>query len=213
MSFYFVYFTPISTIFSVNKTHIAHIWYTFPTYSFTQLGTVLVITIESFRDVFLMLAEIALNAVSIYYLRKYFKNRLELINGTNRNITALELNHTGLHTTNESSLNHVDQGRRANNALSTANMRATIMSLVMCTLSVLEHISLTACVVYPYFGSSFITGNFVCFGGVFSIGLKHSLNFFVFYFFNKRFAERLHSMLKIILNLKLLFQNRDATNI
>jgi hypothetical protein len=88
------------------------------------------------------------------------------------------------------------QQNTSTNEVSNADLRATVMNIVMCTLSIFEHLSVVGCVVYPYFGTSLLDGGFVCFGGSFGIGLKHSTNFFVFYFFNKKFSDTLHKILK-----------------
>jgi hypothetical protein len=80
--------------------------------------------------------------------------------------------------------------------MSSADLRATLMTVVICSLSFLEHMVQVSCVVSLYLGISFLGGAYLCFGANFGIGLKHSVNFFVFYLFNKKFSAKLHSMLK-----------------
>jgi hypothetical protein len=124
---------------SVNSTHVLTLWYdTWPPFTFTQAGIILEITVEAFRDVLLMIAELVVNAVSIYCLKEYFKKRSILIFNITRAVNdemALEqMNATMPVTINQDRL----ELRETKN--SSADLRATIMSIVMCSLSVLEHI-------------------------------------------------------------------------
>jgi hypothetical protein len=71
------------------------------------------------------------------------------------------------------------------------------MAIVVCTLTICEDISLIACVVYPYFkADDYLTIAYLSYGTILSQAGKHTGNFFVFYFFNKKFAEKLHKMFR-----------------
>jgi hypothetical protein len=218
-AFYFDITTGSMVVSVKNSSHILTVWFNYPSaFSYTQLGTVLTVMLECWRDAFLTLAEIALNCVSIQCLRQYFKKRAVLINGpTSVKTTHGPKTHEGksMEGSNNSNLPTVSYQVAKNNVttntvqkkktttavqnasgMSNADMRATIMTIMMCALSVLEHISMLSCVVYPYFGTSLLNIDFFCFGGNIGQAVKHSANFFIFYFFNKKFAEKLHAMFK-----------------
>jgi hypothetical protein len=147
-----------------------------------------------FRDLFLTLAELVLNLVSIHCLRKYFKNREKLLNNqpTSRRKTITETNIQG----NSSAQRQAVGSSLTNIVVSSADLRASVMTVMICSLSILEHIAFISCVVSPYFNPSFLVGNYICFGANFGIGLKHSANFFIFYLFNKKFSAKLHDMFR-----------------
>jgi hypothetical protein len=187
------------------------VWYiNVSQFGFTQAGAILAFAVEAFRDVGLTLAEIALNIVSVNCLKTYMANRKKLLNGTSVTATVVSKTGTGNQTTvrvvneatavvNQAAVQAQLQRGNASggNNVSSAELRVTVMALVMCFLSILEHVMAIACVVYPYSyaATQFIAGN-VCFGFGFSVSLKHSTNFFIFYLFNKKFGEKLRKLIK-----------------
>jgi hypothetical protein len=70
-------------------------------------------------------------------------------------------------------------------------MRAAVMALVMCALSIAEHVFLLICVIYPLLDTSldYSTIIYLYWAADFSICLKHSVNIFIFYGFNKNFKK------------------------
>jgi hypothetical protein len=200
--FYFNYSVNMFT-FTVNGTQLVHAWFGLPsTYSYSEVGKIVTLVIESFRDVFLLLAELALSVVSIYCLRKYFKNRLRLLinktassKRTNEGRTVNEtVNQTGLRTNTHAVVQETKSKAGKQNEVSSADLRSTIMAIVICSLSMLEHLSLLGCVVYPYLNANYLITAYICFGSSAGYGLKHSANFFIFYFFNKKFSEKLRAI-------------------
>jgi hypothetical protein len=85
---------------------------------------------------------------------------------------------------NQSAVESQSKNRPAletNNLISSADLRATIMTIMICSLSVLEHISAIGCVMFPYFNyTDFLALDYVCFASNFITGFKHSVNFFLF---------------------------------
>jgi hypothetical protein len=192
----FLHYSASVFISTVNQTHVVAFWHiSWSSFTFTPVGGVLVIMNAVFRDLFLMLVEFAVNVVSIFCLKKYFKNRAKLLiaerTRTNNAGTNIEGNNN---TTNMAP--QVVTSHETYNVMSSANLRATYMTVVICSLSLLEHMALISCVVSQFFNISLLASDYVCFGGNFSIGLKHSVNFFIFYIFNKKFSTKLHRLFK-----------------
>jgi hypothetical protein len=64
-----------------------------------------------------------------------------------------------------------------------------VMALVMCALSIVEHLFLLICLVCPYTGLDYSSVTYLYFAADFAICLKHTVNIFIFYGFNKNFKK------------------------
>jgi hypothetical protein len=73
--------------------------------------------------------------------------------------------------------------------ISKAEQKATIMCVILCVVSVYEHVILIACNLYPYFNELNSVTFFLYWMASFSFSLKHAMNFPLFMLFNKNFEK------------------------
>jgi hypothetical protein len=194
---YFVFYTAQPLSFSVfSASNIVEIWTTgISDFRYSQAGIIITILLECWRDVFLALVVIAVNIWLVHCFKVYLKQRAELIHGG----LPLALPVVSSSTTKNQVKKVKKQAARTmgqQDEVSSADLRSTIMAIVVSMLTVCDHISLIACTAYPYIDSSLLMSNYVCYGAVLGTAVKHAANFFVFYFFNKKFAEKLHKMFR-----------------
>jgi hypothetical protein len=214
---YFLLFAPQQYTFSVfNSTKIVQLYYgTQSAFNYSQLGIILTIILECWRDFFLTLVEITLNIWLIFCFKAYLKQRAELLHGRPVLATPLavagvspaartvEAANNGTGPSTATARNQVKKNTQPaagttgqQGEVSSADLRSTIMAIVVCALTIYEHISLSVCVVYPYFDLNQVAIANLSYGALLSEGIKHAANFFIFYFFNKKFAEKLHKMFR-----------------
>jgi hypothetical protein len=189
------------------------VWYVnISQFGFTQAGAILAFAVEAFRDVGLVIVEIALNIVSVNCLRSYMAKRKKLLNGSPIEATATTKSGSRKQETarvvsavapviNQVVVQKQSPPRgspNAGNNVSSAELRVTVMALIMCLLSILEHFMMIGCVVYPYSyaATQFIAAN-MCLGFNFSASFKNTVNFFIFLSFNKKFGQKLRKLFKI----------------
>jgi hypothetical protein len=214
---YYMTYSPRLYTFSVfNSTNIVQLWYTgISDFSYSDIGTILTILLECWRDLFLALAEIAVNIWLIFCLKAYLKQRAALLHRrpmlpTVANPMAVEtietagnaINNNGA-VSSSTTRNLVKKTKKPTQTtgqqseVSSADLRSTVMAIVVCALTIYVHISLIACIIYPYFDpTNMSTIAYLSYGAIISAAFKYAANFFVFYFFNKKFAEKLHKMFR-----------------
>jgi hypothetical protein len=74
------------------------------------------------------------------------------------------------------------------NGVSKSDKNTTIMVIVMCVMSFLVHIILLASIIYPIYYFNLI--DFILYFAIdFSLPLKSVIDFFLFYYFNKKFKQ------------------------
>lgn len=95
-----------------------------------------------------------------------------------------------------SSISSSVKGKKAN-----VDKRASTMVIVLCTLSSLEHFFLIFTTIYVLNTTSEI-GYYFNAGANLSMAIKHSANFFVFFYFNRNFRKKFIEKVKILNPLK-----------
>jgi hypothetical protein len=203
---YFFAFKPASLTTNVkvrpkNTIQEFTLWYPGLTdFSISYIGKISLFVLYSFRDIFMMIAEIVVNIVSIYYLKNYLSRKNKLVSHATRG-NALSLDATGVHSIDGSY--HSSRGikrklktkstkKEANNVedhVSKAELNASVMVILICILSLCEHILVIACIIYPLYNPPGMVFNFLAIFGNFSVTFKHSLNFLIFFVFNKNFKK------------------------
>jgi hypothetical protein len=201
---YFFVFTPHSSTFRLESTGEQFtMWYIFTTpFARSNLGIIITFLIYSIRDIGLMILEIILNIVSMFYLRVYLIKKAQLVKSNivltprgpcgssdSPNSSSLSKPFIEIH----SAVNCVSIGR--NDYLINLEKKLTIMVFTMSLLSVLEHILLLACILYPTLVPEATWLTFcLYFLGNFAITIKHSANFFLFFSFNNCFRNNLYKL-------------------
>lgn len=162
----------------------------------SELGKTILFVLYGFRDLFLMLIEIILNCVSFYYIRAFLSRKNHVVGRPVRTAT----NYQSSATNNQSVLANNNRPQKVvvvvaptdeTSATSRVELTAAIMALTMCVLSIVEHLMIVICNVYPLLVLNGPMANvlFLYWAGDFAIALKHSMNFLIFYAFNKNFKK------------------------
>jgi hypothetical protein len=209
---YFFVFEPGSRTFNAVITDEGTVIYGFTLWFFTQtkfarteLGRIVLYTIYVIRDLFMMIAEIVVNCVSVYYIQQFLKKKSNLVRPKSINPVTTNLTSNTLTITVEDSrptMNSVKSKKETKKTTSEdsnmkAELRAAIMVVIMCALSVTEHIMLLTCIIYPFYNpNGGQTTNLLFWSGNFSIVFKHAANFPIFYAFNKNFKRIFWKYLK-----------------
>jgi hypothetical protein len=161
---YFFVFVPNSATFDViNKDgQIIRdyvLWFAdLSTFAKSKAGTIILFMIYAFRDLFLMLLEIAVNIVSIWYLKAYLNKKAGLVAKTNSVTVSLAAITNKNKPMADGSLIRSAQDvgstsenirHLSNSVLNITEQRATIMVILMSVLSIAEHLLILACIIYP----------------------------------------------------------------
>jgi hypothetical protein len=162
---FYVAFVPGLQVLHLNKTATFAIWFS-ATSSFgtTTAGQVLIITLEVGRDMLVLIAELLMNAASVYMFKAYM-NKKRLVQRIS-----------------------VGKGEVAGSRLSSSDQRATFMAILMSLTSAIVHFVVFLANVYPFFALNFYVFLFY-FMCDFSLPLKCCVDFFLFFFFNKNFKR------------------------
>lgn len=162
-------------------------------FSTSLIGKALNYSFYFLRDVLILVIEICLNLYALSLLKKY----LRLIKGKcfhnnnriSRNSYELvisckkRLSYNSIYTTeNELKKLYIIQ------QISRVDQKVTLMIVAMCSLSILGHVFFITMSIYLNYGHNqtyFLLG----ITASFSITLKHLLNFFVYYSFDKKFRD------------------------
>jgi hypothetical protein len=182
----------------------------------SQLGKIITYVEYFFRDIMTLILENILNTMSILLLRRYVSRKQSAL-GLSKNTLTSRMNEN---QTNES-LRQRDQqqaksqrndtdiaSNRANSLsklmhkrmeikanLNKMDLKLTIMVILMCAFSTIEHIMLVICIVYFYYYNNLtaysigVTANFI-------IILKNATNFIFFIIFNNNFKNALKRILR-----------------
>ena len=133
----------------------------------SKLGVAISISINIFKDVFLLLFEAIVNISTIVYLKNYLKNRNKL----------------------QTSLDPRKIAKR-NKRIGEPEQKATLMVIIMSVFSSIQHLLLLTTVVIFNFYSGQTALMFGFFSNAF-VSFKNVMNVFLFYFFNKNFRSEL----------------------
>jgi hypothetical protein len=186
------------------------IWFTGLTdFAKTDVGKIILYTIYVIRDLFLMIVEIVLNCVSVYYIRLFLQKKSNLVRPKSMNLAITNsTSNTMMNTVEDSrpkmssvkSRKEVKQTSSEDSSMR-AELRAAIMVVIMCGLSITEHVMLLTCIIYPLYNpNGGQTTTLLYWAGNFSIAFKHVVNFPIFYAFNKNFKRIFWKILKVKLN-------------
>jgi hypothetical protein len=176
--YYFV-FVPDSETVRLSQTRTFTIWFsnTSP-FAVSALGKALTFIVYGLRDFLVMIIEIAVNLVSVYMLKRYLNKKMK------RHRSCIVEASTSAATTPKVTSTSINPSELRAELISKSDPRATLMAIIMYVLSVVNHIFMSACVVYPYFAFNL---------NVFILHLvsdimqpaKCCLDFLLFFYFNK----------------------------
>jgi hypothetical protein len=183
-------------------------------FGWSDAAITMVVLLELWRDLFLTLVVIAVNIWLVYCFKAYLKQRAALMHGglalatpvavvaVNPAPVTVETVNNGA-ATSSTTVNQVKKNTQPapgttgqQGEVSSADLRSTIMAIVVCALTTCEHIALFFNLIYPYINPNRLPINYFSLSSTTITALKHTVNFFVFYFFNKKFAEKLHNMFR-----------------
>jgi hypothetical protein len=206
---YFFMYTPYGPEFKLNATFVATVWYCSQTaFAASDAGAGIQIALFAVRDVLPSVIVIALNVVSVYLLKQFMARRTKLLNGelagalvvaaapfnntTQKMTTRTDVDATTANIVVGQPVNAVavlaeQVAKKEKAASSKPDQRLTVMVLIMCVLSILEHISQMMSNTYLYFGSDYLIFQLICFVAWEAIAVKHGVNFWLFFAFNTKF--------------------------
>jgi hypothetical protein len=140
----------------------------------SRFGKVILFLIYAFRDVFLMLVEIGLNLLSAHYLRVYVNERWAEAS-------------SGVEMMENEPLRSDSLTKRDDLRL---EVRASVMVIALCLLSIGEHALLVVSFVHAYYYPSHVIMPFYLYlVNCVSMMVKHAVNFFLFVAFNRHFRQ------------------------
>ena len=143
-----------------NTEYVINIW-KFSDFGKSRIGSIITYLTYAFRDVFILAIEIGMNILMAILFKNYLSKKSTLQNPTNSNIIN-------------------------NRSISRSNRNATVMVILMSSLSVLQHIFFLIMTTYFVFYID-ETGFFIGIDHNFVLSLKHFSNFVFLIIFNKEF--------------------------
>lgn len=182
---YDLLFSPGEVVAVLNSTQNYTIWYSATTsLSQTVVGQVFQYFNIAVRDILLAAVEIYLNVLSASLLKKHLNKKRRISTARSEaTVTALM------------TVFHVKQ-RSVSIQITAADQRATIMVLLMCSMSFVEHVLNIANIIYPMIRTDLNT--FILYSVCnFASPLKRLLLFFIFLEFNKKFRQVAAKYLRI----------------
>jgi hypothetical protein len=176
LPYYFV-FVPASQTVHLTRTKFFTIWYSYTSaFAHSLPGQIITNAVNVLRDLVVLIIEIVLNAISLVLLKKYLNRKMRLQGMTSRSLGA-----DGTTASTAASQQRGDH-------ISKADQRATLMAILMCLFSVIDHVLMITQILYPYFNFDLTVFVLYFLGGVFQ-PVKCCLDFGVFFFFNKNFRK------------------------
>jgi hypothetical protein len=169
-------------------------------FSRTVYGNIIVLLTSFIKDFLFLLFEIALTAVSVYYLKEFFKQKKVVVtildSGIKNSAIKSDINKTSesLSASHGSSNGKVISTDRKKNKSSLAMSRKankiiSIMSLCLAVLSLISNLtSFFIAIVVVFYESGIIFFNMV-FTYTFLVILKYFANFFILCLFNRKFRR------------------------
>lgn len=192
-------YEPGSQTFPIDANTTYTFWFSaFTAFGQTKAGFILPIMVFVLRDAVVLIVQIVVSIISTYYLKTYFKRKIaQKPPGANSHIGTAQ--HTASINLNEKKTSEAFALRstvasrapmttnRTNN-LSSADQRATLMTIILCLVSILEHVVNLLVNVYPYFYFNIVTYIFWNVANYIWV-FKRVVEFFVFFGFNKNFRK------------------------
>ena len=168
-----------TTSFRLNSPH-------FTSFTMSLTGIIMNFSTYFFRDVVLLVVQCILAIVSISLLKKYFKNKKNVLNRLPPPQSEIGYSHNSL-TSNITNIFQLNSSTIRNN-ISKNDHKLTLMIVVMSLLSVIEHFLFLAFVIMlTYFLSD--TAFIIITLAQFYLSFKHFLNFFLLFSFNNLFKK------------------------
>lgn len=135
-----------------------------------------------FRDGFLLLVEIIVNIVSVYYLRVYLKRK-----------NAISFSLRPLTSTTQSVEQFSPLSERFKRKNTRAQVNLTLMVISICSLSIIEHLVVILTLQFPY-SSSYTPGVFNLMLCIVALvrAVKHGSNFLTLVIFNSKFRKHFY---------------------
>lgn len=193
---YFFIFRPGQMNVCSNSTVII-VWVSQPTKFHSFLSKFLVLGVYSFRDLIVAIAQIILNGYSLYLLKRYLKQKkLKLAPVTLKPSmlsNTLENSYTAVSNTEQEKY---QPPVRTDSQMSAVDQRATLMSALVCLLSVIEHFITLIAFSYAIFYTNLFTLVLDTIYN-FALPLKRLLDVGLFYFFNLKFRNRFQRQLSV----------------
>ena len=185
---YFFVYVPKTNEFNISSTSSVYITY-YDVSNIAKTRIVQILTYIEFvlRDFLLLVFEILSNLISVIFLKKHLEKKTIL---SNSHIALTNDNSFNSESIITSGLPQEGKKRKvnSNSEITSAEKNMTILVILMSSLSVFEHTMILSCVIYSYYFVDY-TAFLLGFLGDFSIILKHSSNFFLFFLLNKKFHK------------------------
>jgi hypothetical protein len=169
-----------SRTFKLNQTVNFTVW-NFHNSDFAKspLGTGLTYFVYAIRDVLVMILQIVLNLISIGLFKKYVMKKMTM--ATRVPVIDDQISYS------VSIVKHSTSRRL--NFIHRADQKLTQMCILICVLSIFEHVLVLATTIYPYTNSDFLMLVILLNVSFFFWQLKRIVDFFMFFAFNKIFKR------------------------
>jgi hypothetical protein len=208
---YYFFQVVASETYKLNATTSYTVWfYENSNFANSQLGKILIYTLIVIREVLVTLTQIILNLVSIFYFRQYAEKKRTIMNDLALALPTLDSKKMPSLITNHHSIPNIRnystktaasnprisfQPERHHDEVSSADTRATIMCILMCMFTVVEHLLFFASIVFPYVSSNYFFLSLLNACSFLWQVLKRIADFFLLLFFNLMFKK---ACLKIV---------------
>jgi hypothetical protein len=182
---------PSSVTVQLNSTENFTVWFLNNTpFAASKLGKTMLITIYIMRDFGGLMAQIILNLVSIYFLKAHFKKKINLMRRNTRVLSTVA-----------TTFAQGNQARRMSNVasderISSMESKATLMVIIMCILSAVEHLLVLISYIYPLIDVGLTTFILYAISDFFWV-LRRVFDFVLFFIFNSNFRKVCLSRFKI----------------
>jgi hypothetical protein len=169
-------------------------------YALSRTGQIFQFIVCGVRDLGTLVLLLVLSAISIFYFRVHLRMRRKLnpypqqLSNVAKLLSQVSPSRLGAVTHDSNPISLSRKSRRPN--ISSAERNATRMCVFICLLTLVEHVALLACNIFPYFSSDSFKGYLYWIASM-TMALKHALNFFLFVTFNKRFRRGVIGVLKL----------------
>jgi hypothetical protein len=178
---------PVSVTVTLDTGVDYQIWFSGLTrYAVSEVGQIVLFVVYATRDVGSMAVEIVLNIVSIVYFKLYVNRKKRLVT----NSGASTIHRVQSVAVQPSRVSGIQSRKAKKGEVSRSDQKATVMCIVMCAVSIMEHVVHIMCNVYPY--TPYFQQRVLLFlSWMASMGfvVKHGLNFVLFIAFNNKFQK------------------------
>jgi hypothetical protein len=193
-------------------------WYSALTpFGLSQPGIIVSYIVSLYRDFALLFIEIAVNFVSVYYLRRHLKNKSKLIHGTTQataypvkvvdqmettfTVTVYQTRqnterNTAIPTLGKRNTALPNLGSTKKSSESRVNRKLTLMAMCLSLLSIFDHFMYVLAVIWPYISTDLYGYGQVTLMSDVAVTVKQASNFLVFFAFNKIFRNCVFKMFR-----------------